>query len=310
MPDQGSDSSGFARAFLNALPAERRQQISSGRLEESLEAIWSRAREAWPDIELDAERFFAFVARRLPEDAEPEEVFPSLKVGDLYLACACLDGNAKAHRAFLNHCLPVVKGALSRIDPSGTMDDEVLQGLLERLFTAAGEDEPRLAQYNGHSAIGVWVRVAAVRQALNLLRSVHRERALDENMLMVLMASDNQEMAYFKKLYQDEFKRAFHQVLSRLSGRERNLLTFQMVEGLSMEQIGQLYRVNRSTVSRWLRAVRDKVHAESRAALMERLDIGKDEFESILKLVLSRFDASLMRVLADGVDKADPPAHS
>jgi RNA polymerase sigma-70 factor (ECF subfamily) len=273
-------------------------------VEASMKAAWERGREAWPGVELGIQEFCDYLTARLPE-GEPsfakasEDWLDGLHTDDLFLTCACIRGDDVAQRAFLSACLPVVRAAMSRIDPSGSLDDEVLQGLLGKLLIAEEGKAPRLAQYNGRSALSGWVRVAAVRQALNLIRSVHRERQLDEDMLLALVSDDNQELTYFRQLYRDAFKAAFHQVLGRLDGRQRNLLTLQLIEGLTLEQIGDLYQVNRSTVSRWLQAVRDRLATETRAALMEELQIGAEEFESILMLVLSRFDASLARVLTE-----------
>jgi RNA polymerase sigma-70 factor (ECF subfamily) len=141
--------------------------------------------------------------------------------------------------------------------------------------------------------------VAAVRQALNLLRSVRRERQLDEDSLLDAVAADNQELGYLRQTYQDVFKRSFHLVLARLEGRDRNLLALQLVDGLSLEQIGEFYHVHRSTVCRWVHGVRERIAVETRSALMEELDVGEEELESILALVLSQLDVSLARVLGD-----------
>jgi RNA polymerase sigma-70 factor, ECF subfamily len=295
--------------FLAAVAGSERPRADSlPACEEALRTTWEKAIGSWPGIDLDPSRYWVFLARRLPSDLDLPDALESIKTTDLYLVCACLEGIPEAQKAFLEYSLPVVKRAISRIDPSGSLDDEVLQGLLERLFTSREDQEPKLGQYNGRSTLAVWVRVSAARQALNLVRSVRRERPLNGNTLLALVSAENQEMSYFKSLYQDEFKKAFHQVLARLTQRERNLLTCQLVEGLSMEQIGELYRVNRSTVSRWLSGVRKRLQQETRQALMDRLAIETEEFESIMKLIMSRFDASVVRVLAqDETPETDQP---
>lgn len=269
------------------------------KVEAAVDVCWERACGIFPGILVDRERFCAFVLERLHHTGDPAEALHSLHTDDLYLACACLEDDERAQRRFMEICLPVVRSALSRIEPTGSLDDEVMQGLLEKLLTAPAEGAPRLAQYNGRSALRVWVRVAAVRQALNLRRSVHRERPLDEGLLAGLVAEDNQEIAYFKQLYRDAFKDAFHRVIERLDQRERNLLQLQLVEELSLEQMGVIYGVNRSTVSRWMKALRAKLQQETRSSLKERLDMADQEIESVLKLVVSRFDLSLARALDD-----------
>jgi RNA polymerase sigma-70 factor (ECF subfamily) len=270
------------------------QAITPPDLARAIAAAWEGGRRAWPGVNLEASVFRTFLLARLLNGG-----LEGLHTDDLYLTCACLAGDAVAERSFVEICLPVVRKALARIDPTGSLDDEVLQGLLTRLLAADADVQPRLALFNGRSALRGWVRVAAVRQALNLLRSVRRERQLDGESLLELVSADNQELSYIRETYRDAFKRSFHRVLARLGARDRNLLTLQLVDGLSLEQIGEFYQVNRSTVCRWLQSVRDRVGAETRAALMEELNVDREELESILTLVLSRFDASLGRVLGN-----------
>jgi RNA polymerase sigma-70 factor len=111
------------------------------------------------------------------------------------------------------------------------------------------------------------------------------------------------ELAHIKARYQPEFKEALEQALVTLSSQHRNVLRLQVVGGLSGEQIASLYRVTRSTVSRWLSAARSEVLAETQRLLQQRLRLSPAEFHSLAGVVQSQLDLSLSRVLTSEQDE-------
>ncbi len=70
-----------------------------------------------------------------------------------------------------------------------------------------------------------------------------------------------------------------------------------MVNGWSVDRIGALYGVHRVTASRWVAAAREQLGAAIRSELASRLAISVDEVDSIVRLVQSRVDLSLERLL-------------
>ena len=62
--------------------------------------------------------------------------------------------------------------------------------------------------------------------------------------------------------------------------------------------IGRAYDVHRATAARWVAAVRTELGDRIRSELAARLKIAEDEVDSIVRLVKSRVDVSLERVLA------------
>ncbi|WP_395812894.1 sigma factor-like helix-turn-helix DNA-binding protein [Archangium minus] len=57
------------------------------------------------------------------------------------------------------------------------------------------------------------------------------------------------------------------EALAALPSRERTVLRLHLVEGLSLERIGTVYRTHKSTVSRWLARAREEVLAGTRSRL-------------------------------------------
>src|SRR5689334_13258114 len=70
-----------------------------------LAEIVAQARAAWPMVELATEHFVEHLAARLGDADDPELALRAMHTSDLYLACACMRGDAGAVAAFEAHCL-------------------------------------------------------------------------------------------------------------------------------------------------------------------------------------------------------------
>ncbi len=88
-----------------------------------------------------------------------------------------------------------------------------------------------------------------------------------------------------------------------MSERERNLLKYELIGALDLDQIAALYDVHRATIARWRANCRHKLLAETEAALRARLAIGGSEFESIVRLIRSELDVSLYRLLSEETER-------
>src|SRR5262249_41683920 len=78
---------------------------------------------------------------------------------------------------------------------------------------------------------------------------------------------------YFKRVYRREFELAFREAVQSLSDRERILVRQHFLDGVSVNDLGRLYRVHRATAGRWLERARDALLAATRARLMARLAV-------------------------------------
>ena len=187
---------------------------------------------------------------------------------------------------------------LARRGVPGSLAEDVLQKTYQNLFVGLGEGPPKIVQYSGRGPLRAWLAVVAHRQALNLIARQREETGMDLELLEQLAPLNDPELAHLKSHYRAELKRAFAEALAVLSAQERNLLCYRGIDGLTCDEIANLYGVHQTTVSRWLSKICAKLYSHTRRALTDKLHVGLPEFESILRLVESQLDLSMHRLLS------------
>lgn len=253
-----------------------------------LEALHARARRERPDVDVDAAALGAHVDAAAG-DARPD----ALHAGDLAIAVGCLRGAADALAVFERQLVPELAAALRTIDPSPAFTDEVLQTLRDRLLVGAA---PKLAGYAGRGPLGGWLRVAALRLALELRRGTWREVPVEDHLVALPHAARSPEQEVAHAEHVATIKEAIRAAIAAQPSKMRVLLRYYYSDGLGVEQLGQLYRVHASTISRWLAATRDAILEDTRARLARALKLGDDDVESLLGLANS-LELSLSTVL-------------
>lgn len=262
-------------------------------LDALLAEIVRGARAAWPTVTLAPEAFVRHLSERLPAGVPADEALRQLHTTDLYLACACAEGDAHALAAFESHVLAVIDRALAPLPLDADAVAEVKQVLRHNLLVGNGRRR-EILDFLGRGDLRGWVRVMAVRVALSMLRRARRSETADDALLDgAVGAQEDPELSYLKRKYGTEFKSAVTEALRGLSARERTLLRQQVIDKLSIDEIGTLYRVHRATAARWLTRARQTVQTATRAALMQRLALEPAELDSILRLINSRLEVSL-----------------
>ena len=288
--------SGLQQAFLKALATEHRATFErEARLAEALADLLARARAAWPSLSISDESFLPFLAERVPDGADLARL-ERLNVEDLYLACGCAAGSPKAVELFASRFFPVIKRAVAQLDVPATWVEDIRQTVYDKLFLTDSERPAAIRHYQGSGDLATWVHVVAVRQTVDLIRKRNREQTMRE-LPEVAAGDDNPELRFLKERFGSAFKEVFEEVLARLGSKERNLLRYQLVASLTLEQIAGVYRVNRSTVVRWMQALRDKLLEQTRVGLSEKLHLTGGEFVSLMRLIQSQLQVSIKRLL-------------
>jgi RNA polymerase sigma-70 factor (ECF subfamily) len=262
---------------------------------------WQAARDRWPGVELSPDCFWTHVTTHLGAALGAVDALALLRDvhwEELYLTLACREGDNRALAHFEANYFPIVVAALARMGLDRPRIDELTQRLRAHLLVGDGERAPRIGDYAGRGELGSWVRVAAVREALKLIRREQRERPTENDRLAELSTNAHDvESRYLKRLYGRMFKEAFAEALSTLPSAEKNLLRQHYLDGLTIEQIGRLRRRDRGTVARWLDRIRQTLHDRTRRAVMQRARLSQSACDSLFELVRSQLDLSLSHLL-------------
>lgn len=297
-------------SFLAVLRAAEGEQLADEPgLGEALAALGSAARAGYPDFDCPLEGFVAYVAERVLRTAGSCPVVRALgelPAADLYLAYGCLRGEGAALAAFAVMSMTEVRWALKRLRLPMAEEDLQQMVLLRLLMASEQGQPPRLSQYAGKSRLATWVRVVATREALMQQRKERppgQERDLGEALSVSASAP---ELEFFKNRYREELRESFGWALKELNARQRNLLRHQVLHGRTIDDLAALYRVNRTTASRWLDKTRQVLFTTTRAHMMKRLRVPQDEFHSILRLLHSQLDERLIHSLAPALEAEAP----
>ncbi|MEM6991329.1 MAG: RNA polymerase subunit sigma-70 [Myxococcota bacterium] len=271
--------------------------------EQAIDELVARAIGAWPDLDLDPDSVRSFFAAKLEaaDGAGPD----GLRASDLYLVHGCLVASPEALRAFDRGYLADLPAVLSRLNLSREEADEVRQRLRQRLLLPHDDRAPKLAAYAGRGELRNFVRTAAVRLAHNFVDGRRRETAAEPEALeRALGAGSDLQLDFLRNEYGAHFKDSFEVAVTKLSARDRNLLRFHYIDGLTSDALGAAYGVHRATAARWVAAARERLAAQTRTVMMARLQVGRADLQSIMRLIHSQLDASVRRCLGDAKESS------
>lgn len=276
-------------------------------LEAALARALDLARARWPGVTLAPEIYVRHLAIHAPDEATAADPLAGLETTDLYLACACARGDVRAIEHFEAHHFADLAIALRKLRLADALLDEVKQQLRVQLFVGDGDELPDIALYAGRGELRLWVRSTGVRAALKHLR---RDRHLlpdgDDALAEIATGVDDPLLVHLKQTYAAQFKAAFGEAVAALTPRQRNLLRHHLVDTLSIDEVGRIYRVHRATAARWVADAREQLMATTQKLLRARLAIAPAELESIVRLVRSQLDLSIHRVLGPAKTRGTP----
>ena len=270
-------------------------------LAKALEEALRTGETAAPGVVLSAVDFARHLARALgaPSAVTAADELRLVVVGDLYLTCACGAGNVRAIARVERAILSKVGAFIGHIDASPAFVDEVRQGLREKLLVSTGERSATILDYRGRGSLESWVRVAAVRTALNVKRSQKRANANhvhDFDLVDVAAGRGDPEVEMIRSLHKEHFRAAFHATLAELTADERTVLRMHYLDGLTIDEICVGFRVHRSTIARWLDRARKSVLASTLQRMKESAG-GAQDVDSTMRLLESVFDVSVRGLL-------------
>ncbi|WP_225414173.1 sigma-70 family RNA polymerase sigma factor [Stigmatella hybrida] len=304
----------LATAFLMHAKARFVPPEHGAAFESLLVHAWETARAQWPAVALPAESFVAYLAERLPEtppQSPLEPLLAQMSLAELFLACACVRGIPSALELFERHYLARLPALLRSPKQPDAMIDDVCQLVRVKILVPTGESGPKIAEYTGRGALLSWVRVTAVRIAIKL-QAVEKPTAHEDTdtLFAALPAPGaDAELDLIKRRHHTDFRQAVSEAFSGLSNDERHLFRLYFVDQLSMYELAALFRVNQSTVSRWLKTARQRIYEETQRRLQARLGLSPRDFKSYLAVLDSQLELGISQLLRaeDEAPRAQKP---
>jgi RNA polymerase sigma-70 factor (ECF subfamily) len=304
------------QVFLDEVGEARSSALRATTLElveRKLEEARARASACWPGVQLEPGRFARALAGGLRTDVPQLSDLDALHAEEVYLAAACAVADRPALLHFERVYMSGVRPAIARIFHDLDAQEEVAQRLRTKLFVATPDRAPKIAEYRGHGALAAWLRVAALREALDL----RRQRSGDVDDGLGALAGDeiarageehvrDPELALLRARYGADLRRILNEVIASLPADDRAILRLHYADGIEMELLGRMLGVHRSTISRRLANIREAVSTATRARIRETMRASTSEVESILRWADSSLDLSLHEVFGGAVPRGDP----
>jgi RNA polymerase sigma-70 factor, ECF subfamily len=282
------------RGFWAALgEVRRRELVAWPGWEVSLEAALAEGDAAWvPPAEFARE----IAVRFDRDDEEARRWWEHLRAGDLRLACGCARGVAGALAELERQYGAEIARAARRFERADLPADDLVQRLREKLFTGP---EPLIASYTGQGFLQNWVRVTTTRTFIDCTRAegAREPRAADDLAALLPEPGGDPELLLLKREHAGHFKAAFAEAVGALAGEDRVLLKQHLLDRLSVDQLGALYRLHRATAARRVARARDALLEGTRAALARRLGLRAENLAGVLDLLASRLEVSMERLL-------------
>lgn len=270
-------------------------------LENALAQIVASGQAAWPQIQLTPEDFVRFLARQLPPEVMSPAELASLRAGELYLICALGRGHPAALAAFAADYMPEVRRALRRLETPEPLIEDISQGLYGHLLERqnAPPDAAGLRRgYAGRGDLKGWLCVCAVHAAVKRNKRARREIALEQAPEAILPEQERTpELALLTGELKQLFEAAFRQAVAALTSRERNLLRYHFLSGLSIDQIGALYHVHRATAARWVAQARERLATLTRQRFLAATPMHQQSYAQLVALVRSQLTLNLANLL-------------
>ncbi|EAU62792.1 sigma-70 family RNA polymerase sigma factor [Stigmatella aurantiaca] len=293
---------GLASTFLVHAKVRFVPPVDALAFERLLIQAWETARAQWPSVELPAEPFVTHLAQRLPEASPQSPLEPllgQLSLAELYLACACERGIPSAIDIFERHYLAKLPGLLRGPKQPDAMIDDVCQLARVKILVPTHEGAPKIAEYTGRGALLSWVRVTAVRIAIKLQAVEKPTSSQDADTVFAALPAPgfDAELDLIKRRHHTDFRQAVSEAFTVLSNDERHLFRLYFVDQLSMYELAALFRVNQSTVSRWLKTARQRVYEETQRRLQARLGLSSRDFKSFLAVLDSQLELGISQLL-------------
>jgi RNA polymerase sigma-70 factor len=267
----------LAEAFCSSLAPAIRLKFDQVPFEKVVQKWVKTIETDWPNFPSPAESFMRFIAQSLVPGRDSADHLNTLQVSDLYLAYLCTRSDQKEQAIFVfkKRVLPELIRFLSRLNYSTAQIEQIKAHLLERLFVGHADKEPLIEQYIGRCTLSEWLCVIACRAARRFELHAREQQGGEES-------KEKQDL--LKQVFKEPLLVALKEAFQSLSYRQRAILQYHYLDQLTVDQIAQIYKVERVSVSLWLSEARSKVRACLRRYFVEQFDLSPVESDRLIRL--------------------------
>lgn len=255
----------------------------------AIAAAFQAATEAWPTVNLDLQAFADGITA-MGADAQSLAARPA----DLFLAIACRAKLPRANAAFTASFTPLVDRALSRYRLSPAVLADVRQTALMRMLVGPS---PRITTYQGKGPLGAWVRIVAVRTALDHLAETRTMQERSERLDDAPVAHQDPELAVLRRQLRGPLVDALAATLARLQARDKTILRLHVMDGLSPTAIAAVLGVHRATALRALARINASILKDLRGSLGRQLGMTTADLRGLATVYTADLHLSLSRLL-------------
>jgi RNA polymerase sigma-70 factor (ECF subfamily) len=244
----------------------------------------------YPEIRWDFPDFARVWSERIP----PGESFAASE--DEFVRLACLEDRPNAIAVFERDYIAALRASVQRVCTTEEATDAALQEVRTKLLLPPS---PRLASYRPSGSFRAWLKVLAVRTALDVARKLgaraQREVELEERLQEFATGPEEQLM---NEELRNILRVALRAAVKKLPEEQQQALKLHLVSGWNIGQIGRVLSVHRATVARWLVTAKERLGDLLRQELAASLGASSREVSVVLENLPSRLDLSLSRMFA------------
>jgi len=262
----------------------------NGEMENDLDAILVAGGTTWPDFKVTLADLRSYVIKTPLGQSAVDNA------GDVVLVCACVNGLPAAANVLDCIIRDNVPMFLKRIDRDAEFANDICQRLHERLL---GGEPPRLATYSGSGPLLNWLRVLTVRLAVDAKRAQPTLSNVFAESLAEHMVADgaSPDLQMLKARYGQSLLDAVSRGLRALPRRQRAVLRLYVLASLTIDDLGRMYDVHRSTVARWIASAERSVFDSVKDEFRERWGLATSDVASLARLIRSQLPISLEKLL-------------
>ncbi|MBI3952030.1 MAG: sigma-70 family RNA polymerase sigma factor [Acidobacteria bacterium] len=257
-----------------------------------LEAAISARRFALTLAEL-LERVLAIAQKRIGLDSESALVSLTkrLRLDDLYLAQACARGEEAAWEEFARAHFTFI-GEFAQRSMAGSIEAEDLaQQVIADLWQRG-----KIGMYEGLSALRTWLGTVIAFAARNAIARARTTIPLQDEVqheVEKYQVDLPDEYATSRKLIVEAVK----QIIAGLPPKEKLLLLLYYEQGLKLREMTAVYHITEASVSRQLKALRERIRDQVQAKLKRELGLGFAAAQELMAHLPADLDFDLQRLL-------------